>query len=168
MKDHEDVAALFERFETAAASDREDIADGICTLLTVHAACEEEFVYPAAHEVIVDDRLVFEAEIEQRSVQDLVAQIEVLAVDDPRFEPAVKVLSDYFRHHVQEEERELFPRLRKSDLDLESLAQSISARKAELLDGALLPGQPEFADDDGDEEDPDVPAQGRTGYPASH
>ena len=164
-KDHADVAALFERFAAAPENDREAIADSICTLLTIHATCEEELVYPAAHGAIDDDRLVFEAEIQHGSVQDLVAQIEVLAVDDPRFEPAIKVLGDYVRHHVQEEERQLFPRLRKTDLDLEAIAVSIRARKAELRDGAPSTDEPgPLEDDDGR----GLSRQRRVGYPANY
>jgi hemerythrin superfamily protein len=167
-KDHADVAALFEEFETAAESDKEDIADGICTLLTVHATCEEELLYPAAHEALDDDGLVFEAEIEHGSVRDLIAQIEVLAIEDPRFDASVRVLRDYVRHHVEEEEKELFPRLRKTDLDLVALAGSISARKQQLLDGTMSVDDPAVDDEEGDEEEPDPARRRRVGYAAIH
>ena len=57
-KDHADVKKLFKQFEqTEDDGEKERIARQICQMLTVHATCEEELVYPAAREVLDDEEL---------------------------------------------------------------------------------------------------------------
>ena len=85
QRQHAEISALFERFAAAGDNGREEIAERLCRALTVHAACEEELLYPTAHEALDDDALVHESEIEHGSIRDLVELVEVLPVDDPRF-----------------------------------------------------------------------------------
>ena len=58
---------------------------------------------------------------------------------DDHFDAKVCVLAELVKHHVQEEEKEIFEALRDSDLDLDDLGQGVLARKAKLLKGPSLP-----------------------------
>ena len=60
-------------------------------------------------------------------------EVEDSTPDDEHFDARVKVISEYVKHHVQEEESELFPKLKDSDLDRRSLGARMAERKAELL-----------------------------------
>lgn len=145
MADHKEVKALFKAYDKLAEAggdteEKQALALQICTMLTVHATVEEELVYPAAREVLGEDEdLVDEADVEHACAKELVAQIEAGTPDDPLFDAKVKVLGEYIDHHVKEEEGEMFPKVRKSDLDLDSLGEDIAARKAELLGQAEEP-----------------------------
>jgi hemerythrin superfamily protein len=166
--DHAEIAALFAGLETAADSEREDLAERICTLLTVHATCEAELLYPAAHAALDDHDPVFEAEIEHDSARGLIAQVDGLAIDDPRFGATVKVLRETVRHHVSKEERVLFPRLRKTALDLEELGSSIRARQLELQHEGFAVDDPGAGNADAhDDEDADRARRRRVGYAAN-
>ena len=139
MTDHREVKALFKEYDKlvkadADAGEKQVVAAQICVMLTAHATAEEELFYPRAREVLGDDEdLVDEADVEHASAKELIAQIEAGSPDDPLYDAKVKVLGEYIDHHVKEEEGEMFPKVRKADLDLDALGEEIAARKAELM-----------------------------------
>ena len=131
--DHQLVQELFDKFEKARTDQQKaTLAAQICAELTVHAQIEEEIFYPAVREAIDDEDLMDEAEVEHASAKDLIAQIENSEPGGEQFDAKVTVLGEYVKHHVKEEQSEMFPKIRKADLDLKELGASISARKAEL------------------------------------
>ena len=137
-EDHRKVEEMFEEYEsTKDESDDEEKEERVATIcleLTVHATVEEEVFYPAAREALdaEDSDLLDEAEVEHASVRDLIEQLSEMAPSEPLYDAKVKVLGEYVRHHVQEEEGELFPALRDTELDLEALGNEIATRKEEL------------------------------------
>lgn len=132
--DHKEVKTYFKQYESLE-DDREKqvLADKICLALTVHAQIEEEIYYPATREAINDDDLLDEAEVEHASAKQLIAEIQAMKAGDRLFDAKVTVLGEYIDHHVQEEETEMFPESRDSDLDLKTLGEALAARKAELM-----------------------------------
>ena len=137
-KDHKDVKALFKRYEKltkaeADGSERQELAEQICQMLTVHATIEEEIFYPAVREAEVDEDLLDEAEVEHASAKDLIGQIQSMSPDDDLYDAKVTVLGEYVAHHVKEEEGEIFPKASKAELDLVELGERLKARKEELV-----------------------------------
>src|ERR1700712_3119817 len=88
---------------------------------------------PAARAAIDDDDLLDEAEVEHASAKQLIAEIQAMDVADRLFDAKVTVLGEYIDHHVEEEETEMFPESRESDLDLKALGAQLAARKEELM-----------------------------------
>jgi hemerythrin superfamily protein len=137
--DHENVSALFDQFESSrSAAKKKFIAAEICKELTVHAAIEEEIFYPAAKEALRDAEMVPEALVEHDGVKKLIAEIEGSEAEGEMFDARVKVLSELVKHHVKEEQNELFPAVKKTALDLKDLGAQLAARKAELLEDASV------------------------------
>lgn len=131
--DHAQVTALFDEFEEAhAANKKKKLATEICTALTVHAQVEEEMFYPEVKAALKDEELVPEAAVEHASIKSLVAQIEGDQPGSELFDARVKVLSEYVKHHVKEEESEMFPKIRESAIDLEDLGARMAERFASL------------------------------------
>ena len=131
--DHELVEDLFDKFEKARTDKQKDtLAEQICTELTIHAQIEEEIFYPAVREAIGEEDLMDEADVEHAGAKDLIAQIENSAPGEDQFDAKVTVLGEYIKHHVKEEQSEMFPKVRKADLDLKELGAAMGARKAEL------------------------------------
>jgi hemerythrin superfamily protein len=136
--DHTAVRKLFDTYEKT----KDDMSDGekkemvaeICMELTVHAQIEEELFYPEVRDVADDelDELLDEAEVEHTGAKELVAQLESASPGDPLYDAKVTVLGEQVKHHAGEEEKEMFPRVRKTDLDLEAIGEELAARSDEL------------------------------------
>lgn len=134
--DHREVKQMFQDYEkTEEDAEKQALATRICDALTVHAQIEEEIFYPAAYEALDEDDLLDEAEVEHATAKDLIAQIQASSPAEPLFDAKVKVLGEYIDHHVKEEEGEMFPECRASDMDLKALGETMRARKAELTGG---------------------------------
>ena len=143
-EDHRAVEKLFKEFEEAKGEGRkEKLARQICLELTVHTTLEEEIFYPACDGKI-DEDLLKEAYVEHDAAKLLIAEIEAgSGQSDEFFNAKVQVLSEQIEHHVEEEEKELFPEVRKADLDLDALGEQLAARKKELMGEYKEAGVPE-------------------------
>lgn len=133
--DHRTVEDLFEEYEHARRADRKQaIVKEICQELTVHAQLEEQAFYPEAQKALGNDDqdLITEAKVEHNSLKWLIAQLEAEAPDSELYAAKVIVLKEYVQHHVKEEEKEMFPKLRKTDLDLDDLGQILLKTKEQL------------------------------------
>lgn len=139
IADHRRVDELFKQFEAEDDNrTKAALATEICNELTVHATVEEEIFYPqtvGAFEVEgVDEKdLVWEATVEHGTLEGLIASLDGVDADDEMFDAHVKVLKEYVKHHVKEEEGEMFPKVRRTGLDLEALGAAMQARKEELM-----------------------------------
>jgi hemerythrin superfamily protein len=133
--DHRKVEELFSEFEGARRADQKArIVKQICLELTVHAALEEQEFYPVAREALDDDEdLVDEANVEHASLKWLIAQLEGATPDTELYAAKVTVLKEYVQHHVKEEEKEMFPKLKKTELDLKALGEKMAETKVELM-----------------------------------
>ena len=116
--DHKLVASLFADYEiTNSNNKKKQLVEQICKELSIHAQVEEEIFYPAARDLLGDDAdLVDEADVEHASAKELISQIESGNPDDMHFNARVKVLGEYIDHHVQEEQDELFPKVKAASL----------------------------------------------------
>jgi len=135
IHDHQQVSGMFARFDEADERARTSLAGRICTLLGVHTRIEEELFYPAARQALGrrGADLIDEAAVEHASVKDLMRQIEHASDGDPLLAAKVHVMAEYVAHHLKEEETELFPKLQRTELDLEALGARLEERKRELL-----------------------------------
>jgi hemerythrin superfamily protein len=115
-RDHREVDALFHRFEATgprAQKERADLVGRIIEALSVHAAIEETVFYPAVRaELAEQNDQVLEALEEHHVVKWTLSELEDLNPDDERYAAKVTVLIESVRHHVDEEEHELFPAVR--------------------------------------------------------
>ncbi|HEY8160607.1 MAG TPA: hemerythrin domain-containing protein [Methylobacter sp.] len=132
--DHEHVSELFDKYEESHSSaKKKQIASQICDELTVHAQIEEEIFYPAVKRALKDHELIPEAQVEHATLKDLIAQVEGKEPDGEMFDAKIKVMHEYVKHHVKEEQNEIFPKATSTDLDMMKLGAKLSERKEELL-----------------------------------
>ncbi len=131
--DHEKVSDLFIEYEEAhSTKEKKQIAEQICDELTVHAQIEEEIFYPAVKQALKDKELIPEARGEHATLKSLIAQVKGVEPDGEMFDAKIKVMHEYVKHHVKEEQNEIFPKAKSSGLDMMKLGAKLSERKEEL------------------------------------
>lgn len=132
-EDHRRIDELFRQFDKAKSNEqRAGLATRICSELLIHAHVEEEIFYPAVRDAIEDDELMDEADVEHAAAANLIAEIMNLRSDDDRCWARVRVLGEYVRHHVQEEQNRMFSKARQARLDMRAIGEQILERKNEL------------------------------------
>lgn len=134
--DHKKVQKAFKDFEKlkdgGSKREKSEIVAQTCSDLTVHTTIEEEIFYPAVRKAIKDNDLMDEATVEHAGAKDLIAQLEGMGPGDDLYDAKFTVLGESVNHHIKEEENEMFPKIRKSKLDLKALGQLMAQRKSEL------------------------------------
>jgi hemerythrin-like domain-containing protein len=135
MEDHEYVKKAFRAFEKMDHEDHDAmkaLVSQVCAALKVHTKVEEELFYPAARKALKDEDLMNEAEIEHDSAKTLIRRLERMKPNDPKYVATFTVLGEYVKHHVKEEESEIFPKARRRRIDLRRLGSRLMARKIQL------------------------------------
>lgn len=155
MTDHRRVEDLFSQYDDEKDGDddtRRQLAQKICMELKVHTQLEEELFYPFLRDTLEDDDmdLVEEAQVEHNGAKDLIEQIEAATGIDDEYNAKVKVLSEYIKHHVNEEETEIFPKLSDEHEALDELGQQMASRKQELAEEMGLEQEAGEEDEEGE------------------
>jgi hemerythrin-like domain-containing protein len=139
-EDHKKVKKMFDQFEKMKEEEDEDVeakqmlVEMCCAELTVHAQLEEELFYPALRDAIDDMDLLDEAEVEHASAKQLIGELSSMQPGDELYDAKFTVLGEYVKHHIEEEEKEIFPKAKKAELDLEAMAEEARERKQEMRD----------------------------------
>jgi len=132
--DHKKVDGLFEDYKKARSVNvKRRLVETICRELTVHTTIEEEIFYPAVKIALKDKELVPEARVEHGSIKDLIAQVQGQEPVGEDFDARIQVMSEFVKHHVKEEQTEMFPKARKTKLDLVELGRQMAERKQQLM-----------------------------------
>ena len=132
-KDHKKVKGLFEEFEQAEdAATKQRIVETALTELEVHSKLEEELIYPAIRAEIDDDDLMDEALEEHHVVHGLLVELKKMKPSDERYDAKFTVLAESVRHHIKEEESEMFPKAEDCEIDWEALCSQVVKRKQQL------------------------------------
>ncbi|SCL62756.1 hemerythrin domain-containing protein [Micromonospora chersina] len=134
MTDHREVEAIFVELESRQGTPehRRQLADVVIAELVRHSVAEEAYVYPAARKALPDGDQLAEHEIsEHADAERTMKELESLDPSEPRFDELLTKLTATIRHHVQEEESDLFPRLRAACAreELVELAGKVEAAK---------------------------------------
>ncbi|NES26413.1 hemerythrin domain-containing protein [Micromonospora terminaliae] len=134
MTDHREVEAIFVELESRQGTPehRRRLADVVIAELVRHAVAEEAYVYPTARKALPDGDQLAEHEIAEHSdAERTMKELESLDPSEPRFDELLTHLTATIRHHVQDEETDLFPRLRAACAreELVELAGKVEAAK---------------------------------------
>jgi hypothetical protein len=134
-QDHREVEGWFDEYEQLEAEgDKLALFQKIALALKVHTRLEEEIFYPEERGDVEEDMLD-EAYVEHDGAKKLIAEIEAMRPGDEFYDAKVKVLGEYIKHHVKEEEQAggIFAQAKKGDEDLDAMGERIKALKTELM-----------------------------------
>jgi hemerythrin superfamily protein len=118
-EDHAKVERLFAQYQGLSGDGdpnrRRALVDQMVVELRLHASLEEQAFYPSVREVIADGgSLVQESLQEHADAKELLTDLQEASPEDPRFHAKVETLIRDVRHHVNEEEGEMFPKLQRA------------------------------------------------------
>ena len=132
--DHRDVKRLLDELETTTergVKTRHEVYERIKELLTVHETIEEEIFYPALRDHPKTKDMALEGYEEHDVVDSIMSQLGSLPVDDETWGAKATVMIENLRHHIEEEEDEMFPAARRalSAEELRELGERMAARR---------------------------------------
>ena len=139
LADHKMVQQMFRQAERAKDDPRQlrEIVEAACAALTLHTEIEEQHFYPQMREAIDDAGMIAEAYIEHASAKQLISELQGGEPEDEDYAARFKVLGEYVKHHIKEEENEIFPKARRARADFEPLLEALVARdEAVMAEGA--------------------------------
>lgn len=133
-RQHQEVSRLFKAIESAKGkAEKRQLFAELASNLVAHDGIERDIFYPACEETMGLNDDLGEALVEHGVIEFSLYQCnEALGEDD--FDFKCKVLSELVEHHVEEEEKEFFPKVEKA-LPAESL-ESLGEDMAEAFDEA--------------------------------
>lgn len=130
-EDHRRVKDLFQAFEEAGdAETKESIVRNALTELKIHTMIEEEIFYPAMRQETDAADLMDEAAEEHHVAKLLIEELEGMGAEDEHFDAKFKVLAESVKHHIEEEESEMFPKAEAADLT--DVGEELAERRSEL------------------------------------
>ncbi len=136
---HDELDALLAQLEKSSDdNERGEIFVELADKLAAHATIEEHIFYPAVFKAQAKtEEILLESVEEHLAIKRLLADLLELEASDPQFDAKISVMKEQITHHArEEEEKELFPRVKKVfDGDqLEAMGQQMEALFHELLE----------------------------------
>ena len=131
---HREIEDLFERLENAGGDRKRRVFAEIADKLAIHATIEERDFYPVV-KAKRTEVILLESLEEHLGIKRVLADLLAIDVDDETFDAKANVLKEQVEHHVEEEEADLFPKVKRI-LDEETLiaiAQQMTATQEELV-----------------------------------
>lgn len=135
--DHKQVKKAFRDFEKLDPHEEPErcaqLVEQTCNELEIHARIEEDLFYPAVRQAIQDEDLMHEAEVEHKSAKMLIEELRGMSPQDEKFGATFTVLGEYVKHHIQEEEKEMFSQLERAKVDWAGLLEAMQSERQELM-----------------------------------
>ncbi|MEU4527292.1 hemerythrin domain-containing protein [Micromonospora ureilytica] len=147
VADHREIEAVLVELATRRGTPehRRHLVDVVIAELVRHSVAEEAYVYPIARKALPDGNEIADREIaEHADAERTMKELESTEPSDPRFDELLAQLTSTVRHHVADEEKELFPRLRAATAreELVEAAARVTAIK-EIGPTRPHPGSPD-------------------------
>jgi hemerythrin superfamily protein len=132
-KQHDLVERLFTKIEGADEAERIVLLEDLADVMAIHAEIEEQIFYPAVKAEQTMDLLEHSVE-EHLEVKRLLTKLVAMEPEED-LEPDLREVMSSIRDHVQEEENELFPKVRElfDEEQLSKMGDALAKMTRQLL-----------------------------------
>lgn len=145
--DHKKAKKAFKDFEKLDPQEDPEqckaLVEQTLAEVEVHAELEEQIFYPAARGAIKEEDLIEEAEVEHMTAKVLIEQLKGMGPDDEKFAATFKVLGEYLKHHIEEEENEMFKQLTQGGAEWDTVLEEMQSQREQLMQEKGLPAEGE-------------------------
>jgi hemerythrin superfamily protein len=116
ITDHREVEGVFTEIESSAdPRSRRELVEHVIVELVRHSVAEEQYLYPTARKALPNGDELADHELEEHAeAEEVMKAIEKTDATDPKFDELVGKLMEDIRHHLQDEEKDLLPKLREA------------------------------------------------------
>ncbi len=137
-EDHLLIQDLFFQYtQMNDPKEKKAIVEQILEELYLHATVEEKIVYAQTRENSeeeVIENIMDEADTEHHVAKVIMAELAAMKPTDDHYDAKVTILCEVIKHHVGEEEKEMFKKIKELDLDLDELGEEVLELKEDLKD----------------------------------
>jgi hemerythrin superfamily protein len=132
LRDHEMVRKLAHSYlNSSDMAVKKQAATQLLQAIHMHSRLEESAFYPNVRQVAPD--IIGHFEQDHLKVDDLLATLQGMTPDEPRAEPLMREMLNAVLSHIEEEENDLFPRLRQAKLDMTDIGLQMQSLEANLV-----------------------------------
>jgi hemerythrin superfamily protein len=132
VRDHDMVRKLADKYLNSSDIEvKKQAAAQLLQAIHTHSRLEESVFYPNVR--CIDESLVRHFEQDHLKVDDLLATLQGMPTDAPRFDPMMREMLGALQRHIDEEENDLFPRLQRSNVDMAPIGLQMEALEANLV-----------------------------------
>jgi hemerythrin superfamily protein len=144
-EDHQKVDSIFQQLEPTterAEKTRQELFAKLRMELDIHTQIEEQVFYPSIKQAAETREITLEGFEEHHIVKTIISEMEELAVTDEHWTAKLKVLKENVEHHVEEEESEMFQKVRNvlSEDEINQLGEQMMEMKKQLQEQAKAAG----------------------------
>lgn len=132
ITDHREVEEVFVEIEKGGGGKKRDLVEHVIVELVRHSVAEEQYLYPVARRVLPDGDNIVDHELDEHAKAERVMKsLEETDADDPKFDELARKLIDEIRHHIEDEENDLLPKLRDAcePAELRELGEKFESSK---------------------------------------
>jgi hemerythrin superfamily protein len=132
IRDHDLVRKLADKYcNTQDKEVKKQAARQMLQALHTHSRVEESVFYPGVRQI--DEAMINHFEQEHLKTDDLVATLQGMSLDEPQADRLVQELIKSTLHHIEQEEKEFFPKLERANMDMAPIGLEMQAFEANLI-----------------------------------
>ncbi|GAB3455304.1 hemerythrin domain-containing protein [Massilia terrae] len=132
LRDHEMVRKLADKYcNTDDKAVKKQAATQLVQAIHTHSRVEESVFYPGVRQI--DAAMIGHFEQDHQKVDDLIAALQGMKLDEQQADRLMMELIPAVLHHIEQEEKEFFPKLERANMDMAPIGLQMQSFEANLI-----------------------------------